>query len=174
MPVERVNPKNKEHQEQHSLTISEHIARYEFAKNFCKGKKVADIACGTGYGMEIIGGDVTGYDKDDLCGNIVIDLDKEAWNKQYNVITSFETIEHLENPDFFLQNCQKTCNLLIISTPIGETFGDNPYHKQVWKLDEFKQLLEKYFICDYYHQERENIGKNLYPGFLVSVCKPTL
>lgn len=31
-----------------------HLARYEFASNYCHGKEVADIACGTGYGTKLI------------------------------------------------------------------------------------------------------------------------
>src|SRR5207248_1181337 len=71
----------------------EHVARYQFAKQFCAGKTVADIACGTGYGMQIlstVSSCVDGYDKQLLCGNQVIDLDSENWAKPYNVIVSFE------------------------------------------------------------------------------------
>jgi len=47
----------------------EHLARYRFARRFCAGKTVADIACGTGYGMNIlreVAASVDGYDKERL------------------------------------------------------------------------------------------------------------
>jgi len=33
--------------------LLEHIKRYKFASKFCKGR-VSDIACGVGYGSEIM------------------------------------------------------------------------------------------------------------------------
>lgn len=155
----------------------EHIARYNFARQFCRGKRVADIACGTGYGMKILGesaASVDGYDKKLLCGNTVMDLEKESWTKSYDVIVSFETIEHLADPLFFLQNIARTSRLVVISSPIGEFRGYNPHHKQVWNLDEFKALLERYFICTYYYQTKEWINRDAkYPvRFAIAVGSP--
>jgi 2-polyprenyl-3-methyl-5-hydroxy-6-metoxy-1,4-benzoquinol methylase len=138
----------------------EHVARYIFARQFCNGKRVADIACGTGYGMKILGeaaASVDGYDKKLLCGNIIMDLDKESWKKSYDVIVSFETIEHLAYPQFFLENIARTSRLALISSPIGEFRGYNPHHKQVWNLEEFKRLMGEYFDCAYYFQIAESI-----------------
>jgi 2-polyprenyl-3-methyl-5-hydroxy-6-metoxy-1,4-benzoquinol methylase len=138
----------------------EHVARYEFAKQFCGAKTVADIACGTGYGSAIlrqVATAVDGYDKLSLCDNTVIDVEREAWDKRYDVIVSFETIEHLANPEFFLENARRTTNFLVISSPIGEFRGYNPHHKQVWKLPRFQALVERYFRCAYYYQNNEHI-----------------
>jgi SAM-dependent methyltransferase len=138
----------------------EHVARYEFASTFCAGKRVADMACGTGYGMRILAGraaSVDGYDREPLCGNRVIDLEKERWDDRYDVIVSFETIEHLGDPAFFLENASRTTERLIVSTPVNEFKGYNPHHKQVWTLSEFTRLVERYFRCDYYVQDGEQI-----------------
>ena len=138
----------------------EHIARYQFAKRFCAGKTVADIACGTGYGMKILAetaAQVEGYDKEALCGNVVLDLEKEAWTKRYDVVVSFETIEHLAAPELLLENARRTAGMLVVSTPIGEFKGYNPHHKQVWTLPQFRGMLEKYFECEYYFQDDEVI-----------------
>src|SRR5512139_3486774 len=46
----------------------EHLHRYRFAKEFVKGKKVLDLACGEGYGSLMLSeeaGDVTGIDIDE-------------------------------------------------------------------------------------------------------------
>lgn len=142
----------------------EHIARYEFAKPYCEGKTVADIASGTGFGMEIlrtVATHVDGYDKEDLGQEFIIDLDHEAWSKQYDVIVSFETIEHLKNPDFFLENVRKTASTVLVSTPLGEEKGwaANPYHEQVWTAAEIRTLLDSYFSCKYHYQVDEFIGE---------------
>lgn len=138
----------------------DHVARYAWAKQFCEGKSVADIACGTGYGLQMLGASsasAEGYDRELLCGNIVIDLEKESWKKSYDIIVSFETIEHLVNPEFFIANVHRTASLFVVSTPIGEFKGYNPHHKQVWKEHEFKALLERWFACRYYYQRGASI-----------------
>lgn len=155
----------------------EHVARYEFAKQFCTGKTVADIACGTGYGTAIlrqVAASVDGYDKELLCGNRTIDLEKESWGTPYDVIVSFETIEHLANPEFFLGNARRTTQLLVVSSPIGEFRGYNPHHKQVWDLPQFQALLEKHFRCSYFFQEAENIQATPFAKtrFVIAVGTP--
>ena len=157
----------------------EHVARYEFAVRFCSGRTVADIACGTGYGSDILRRSakaVQGFDREDLCGNRIVDLEKQSWSERYDVIVSFETIEHLANPEFFLLNAQRTASLLIVSTPIGEFLGYNPHHKQVWTLPEFKVLLENYFTCSYYFQTGTEIQDR--PSgpvrFVIAVASPRL
>jgi 2-polyprenyl-3-methyl-5-hydroxy-6-metoxy-1,4-benzoquinol methylase len=155
----------------------EHLARYHFVKPFCAGKVVADIACGSGYGSEIlreVAARVDSYDKEPLCGNFVIDLEKDAWTSQYDVIVSLETIEHLANPEFFLANAARTSRMLIVSSPIGEFKGYNPHHKQTWELDEFSALLARWFTCTFYYQRGETISPLAEEpiGFVIAVCTP--
>jgi 2-polyprenyl-3-methyl-5-hydroxy-6-metoxy-1,4-benzoquinol methylase len=157
----------------------EHVARYEFARSFCLGKKVADIACGSGYGSEVLrqtASTVHSYDKELLCGNRTIDLDRESWDEDYDVIVSLETIEHLERPEFFLANVARTAKLLIVSTPIGEIPGYNPHHKQVWTLAEFEALLRRWFEVEFYAQHGDMIraGADSDAAFVVAVCRPRL
>ena len=155
----------------------EHVVRYEFARQFCVQKTTADMACGTGYGTRILSAvakSVDGYDSQLLCGNRVIDFEKESWDAHYDVIVSFETIEHLENPEFFLTNVRRSAKEFIVSAPIGELRGYNPYHKQVWSLPEFKTLLEERFTCRYFFQKGERIyDEPIDPiRFVIAVCSP--
>ncbi len=157
----------------------EHVARYRFARQFCAGKRVADIACGSGYGSAIlaeVAAGVDSYDKEPLCGNRLIDLERESWDMAYDVVVSFETIEHLANPAFFLANASRTANLLIVSTPVGEFRGYNPHHKQVWTLSQFRRLLETYFECTYYYQDGEEIRSDPAGSirFVIGVGMPKL
>ena len=160
------------------IVEKEHLIRYEFARDYCKGKTVADIACGTGYGTKIlkeVATSVHGYDKEPLCENHIIDLETEFWEKEYDVIVSFETIEHIENYNFFLENIWKSAKQLVVSSPVGEFAGYNPYHQQVWTLSEFKKHLEKFFSCKYFQQN----GLSILPlnesdkiRFVIAVCSP--
>jgi len=172
-PRERIRPG-----ERNDYVEREHIARYRFAQRYCQNKTVADIACGTGYGTEIlreVAARVDPYDRAPLCGNRIIDLEGESWEEHYDVIVSFETIEHLANPEFFLENCRRTCGLLLVSTPLNEFPGYNPHHKQVWTYPQFRGLVERYFACEYFFQDGETIQSDPDQSrmeFVIAVGRP--
>jgi 2-polyprenyl-3-methyl-5-hydroxy-6-metoxy-1,4-benzoquinol methylase len=164
--------------EYHDIIEKQHVARYEYARRFCKQKNVADIACGSGYGMKILAKDaasVDGYDIKNFGFNKVIDLDSQSWDKHYDVIVSFETLEHLSRPDFFLENVRSHADLLVLSTPIGEQPGHNQFHKQTWTHAELKSRLSKYFECGYHYQASDGEKIDDQPrerGYLIGVCHP--
>lgn len=151
---------------------AEHVLRYELALQYAAGKKVIDIACGSGYGSyllaqkghatEVLGGDL---DAEAIrYGNLKYPharvnrtlIDAEQFKKEgyFDVAVSFETIEHLNNYEQFLKNIYDSLvpgGLLLISTPIvGETRTncDNPYHKIEWSFLDFQSLLKKQFIIE--------------------------
>lgn len=134
----------------------EHTQRYLFATEYCKDKVVLDIASGEGFGtfyLSQVAHEVAGVDVDMEC----IDLAKEKYgqNKKitfsqgtceeipypdgyFDVVVSFETIEHLEecNQDIFLREIKRVLKhdgLLIISSPEHNVFQhvapDYPFHK---------------------------------------------
>lgn len=151
-----------------------HRVRYQFATPYCAGRRVADIASGSGYGMKIlatVARSVEGYDRERLGQRYIIDLEKQDWPENYDVIVSFETIEHLANPDFFLANAARSAPLLILSTPTGEKPGANPFHKQAWTVAELKARIERHYRCEYRCQTGEVIGPDQTPcPTLVAVC----
>jgi hypothetical protein len=110
---------------------------------------------GSGYGSKIlstVASSVDSYDIKNFGFNKVIDLDSQSWDMNYDAIVSFETIEHLSRPEFFLDNVRTHSNLLIVSTPGGETRGANHFHKQVWTSATVKDMLAKRFSCWYRYQ----------------------
>lgn len=133
----------------------EHVARYEFAELYCRDKTVMDIACGAGYGSDKLSKTaklVVGVDKSEEAINYA-NLNYKASNLQYivddatdlkkidqikfDVVVSFETIEHLDKQGRikFLQNIYNflaPSGLLILSTPnkkITSPFSDKPLNK---------------------------------------------
>lgn len=150
----------------------EHIHRYyEALLLIDSNDTVLDIACGTGFGTDMIAtktnGKVTGGDiapeAIDECSNRwkranlefkVLDGTRLAFPDNYfDKIVSFETIEHTG------QYCEmaaefarvlKPGGLLILSTPNREVSSPdgvivNPYHIQEFTCDELKQVLEAAF-----------------------------
>ena len=147
-----------------------HLVRYKFVTGFLKpDDAVLDIACGTGYGSRMLS---------DFCGYVTgIDVNIDAVNYaaknyggknrefyqgdvlkirgQYDVIVSFETIEHISQEEGFLalgnlKECLKPGGILFMSTPkklpeeeLSE--GRLKYHKHEYSYDEFKKLLGTFF-----------------------------
>ena len=147
-----------------------HIARYEFAQKYVKDKIVIDVACGSGYGSRILkeGGaknvvgidnspDAIEYAQEKCRGmDIKFHLDDAVNLTRYgkaDIIVSFETIEHLKEPECFLQEVLGTMyhdGTFIVSTPCREggklgATPQNKFHYQEWSLLEFERLLKSYF-----------------------------
>jgi len=145
-----------------SDVMEEHWARYKHAIQFVKDKKVLDVACGAGYGSDllsktaesVIGGDISpetiAYCKSHYPNSrfFVFDIcDIPYPENLYDVIVSFETIEHIEDGRLFLSEIVrilKKDGKLIISCPLGGNCG-NPYHLTYYQKGTFELVLKKYF-----------------------------
>ncbi|MFH1744598.1 MAG: class I SAM-dependent methyltransferase [bacterium] len=159
-----LNSKTKE-----NIIYDEHLVRYIFASKFVKDKIVLDVACGSGYGAQILANagakEITAIDaseealvqarKNNSKENIKYIFGKAEDVKEndqtFNLIASFETIEHLkpEDHDKFLSELArvlKSDGRLIISTPNKKVFlQKNPYHLKEYLKDEFTTALNKHF-----------------------------
>lgn len=171
--------------EQNLSVLNDHIARYKLACRHVMGKDVLDAACGSGYGtamLKMIGAKiVTGVDISDetiinaqqsygnaqkdvrfITGNI---LDLPFNSESFDVITSFETIEHVDNPSLWIKESSrllKKDGLFIVSTPNRRVTNPgtyahekvfNPFHKKEFTVTEFLgELLPFYDIIDLYGQ----------------------
>lgn len=166
---------------QNDLIYFEHIARYLFAKQFVKGKRVLDVACGSGYGAyELLKGGasaVIGLDN----SRQAISYARKKYKKkgisflrgdaeempfmkgEFDIIVSFETIEHLKNQDEFVievKRVLKNKGLLIISTPNKLVYPKgNIFHTQELTPKNFRNLLRHHFKnLEMYYQD--NISAN--------------
>jgi 2-polyprenyl-3-methyl-5-hydroxy-6-metoxy-1,4-benzoquinol methylase len=193
---EKMNPLNG--------MLLEHLARYYFTVEYAKGR-VLDIACGTGYGSKIIAKakkaeleEIVAADNDEAALNYArsnhfhplirykkVDAeDSELPNKlglgTFDLIISFETLEHLSQEETFMNNLYtmlKPGGTLIISTPFGGGRGkptNEPYHIHQLTEQEFMGLFDAYQEKDFYYQrsvlvEPKREGKH-YP-FGIAVCK---
>ena len=156
----------------------DHLNRYLLTYEFVHDKKVLDIACGAGKGSylmgtkgnahSVLGADISSlsirYASHRYCAPNVsfaeIDGTRLAFNEEFDVVVSFETIEHIATFKEFLKNAWKALKpngTFIVSTPVsGEAFDAkplNPFHTQEWGFDEFQRelnsenfVIEKTFI----------------------------
>lgn len=114
----------------------DHLARYAFAKGYVQNAHVLDIACGVGYGsVPILEGEAESYTGVDInesliqyarniygSGKVNFTVgDIISYNEgSYDIITCFETIEHIQDFSFALKNLYrllKSNGTLIISSP---------------------------------------------------------
>jgi len=152
---------------------NQHIARYDFACTYAKSKEILDIACGEGFGSYMLAGagsrKTIGVDifeetienakKKYLLNNLEFLVgDAQAvlfpfpWNR-FDLIVSFETIEHIKFPGKHLSaitEMLKSDGIYICSTPVraGGSLSEkpaNPFHFREWNLIEFRNLLSEYF-----------------------------
>ncbi len=140
-----------------------HFGRYKTAANYVSGKKVLDIACGSGYGSRIlqlagatsvVGVDVSlqtveyakkNYQENDL-EFICADAEQFEWPERFDLVTSFETIEHLYHPEKFLERIHHLLipdGVFLLSVPLGETRHMDTYHLHAFNQEEVFTLLQK-------------------------------
>ena len=131
-PLHRLNPVRLSYIKSRICT---HFGRDEAALNALNGLKVLDIGCGGGLVCEPLarmGAQVTGADADSVAietaqdhaqaGGLKIDyINKpaEEINKQFDVVLALEIIEHVSNPQSFVQSVSKLVKpdgLVIFST----------------------------------------------------------
>ncbi len=148
--------------------LSIHLKRYEFALSYCKGKQVLDAACGVGYGTNhlaqvassIVGIDINPeaiaygrarFESDRLNFQIANVMETGFLNAQFDVICSFETIEHLPNIPAYLKEMVRILRpdgFYIVSTPQVSKINhrpNNPYHTIEFSRADFETLLHQYF-----------------------------
>lgn len=158
---ERMIPEISDHS-----TFWEHIYRYKFACRYVKDKDVLDIASGEGYGTRallaagaksVIGLDVSVeacvYARQKYAFEVSVSdaLHIALSSQSLDVVTSFETIEHLSAPESFLEECRRVLRptgKLIISTPNKDLFDatrNSQYHVHEFTATEFHAILCKHF-----------------------------
>ncbi len=152
----------------------QHLARYEWAAELCRGKNVVDAACGTGYGSAILAregaGRVQGFDlspeaieearaayadqaKFQVADVAALPLDSASTD----VFVSFETIEHLPEEHGLLREACRVLRpegMFLCSSPNrsitnpGTDIDDQPFnlhHIREYTPEEFDGLLRGYF-----------------------------
>jgi ubiquinone/menaquinone biosynthesis C-methylase UbiE len=148
----------------------EHWHRYHWLCNFLNKQTVADLACGEGYGSALLaqhGNQVTGIDID----SETIEQAKSKYQKtaqlsyinanvlntpledhSIDVVTSFETLEHLTEHQQLLSEFKrilKPAGTLVISTPDKAVYSGsethNEFHLKELTEDEFTELISTHF-----------------------------
>ncbi len=144
-----------------------HWQRYLYFHPWYRNANVVDAASGEGYG--------TNFASVFSAAAVGVDISSEATeysSQRYNgpqfvtgdvcefdysgadLVTSFETIEHLPNPSAFLEKLKACPGKIVISTPNRKTHSPgnqlsdkplNPHHTIEWTPNEFAELINGHF-----------------------------
>jgi SAM-dependent methyltransferase len=143
-----------------------HLAVYEWIADRVRGLRVADLACGEGYGSDVLartGAEVVGVDANPEAHEharlryrrpnlrferrLVEDFDDRC-----DAIVFLQTIEHVSDPGALLAGFAGLAPTTYVSTPnrltlapAGAEKSDNPWHLREYTATEYRELLDPPF-----------------------------
>jgi len=167
----------------------EHLHRYAYAKALVKNKRVLDLACGEGYGSNLLASDAASVVGIDIDASVISHASAKYARKNlrfvtgsitavpiqenhcFDVIVCFEAIEHIENQDELLAETKRLLDpegLLIVSTPNKPIYGEespekNPFHVKELHFTEFQELLGRYFRNIKFLGQRIHPSSSMWP-----------
>lgn len=170
-------------------SYADHILRYEFALEFCRGKRVLDAGCGTGYGSHFLAAngsssvlalDISEEALSEAKQNYRLDNlryelrdvemlgDDQALRGQFDVVVNFENIEHLPHPERMVSGVATVLakvGTFITSTPNGAISDLDKSGKplNVFHVKEFTEEELRLFLSPYF-QHVSMYGQWLTPG----------
>jgi cyclopropane fatty-acyl-phospholipid synthase-like methyltransferase len=145
-------------------TLHLHLQRYHYAGKWLLPGTVADMACGSGYGSYLLATKY-GHELNQIIAidnsEVAIDYCKKFYshnkiifelndafdfrpNVAINTIVSLETIEHLREPQRFVNQAAsmlETGGRFIASAPVTPSMDANPYHHSDFTVQSFKKLF---------------------------------
>jgi len=146
-----------------------HLVVYEWIAARTAGKRVVDMACGEGYGSNVLAATaagVVGVDANPEAHeharlryarpNLRFERDLvESFAEPCDAVVFLQTIEHVQDSGAILEHFKSmlapggvayvsTPNLLTLA-PGGAEKSDNPWHVKEYRAEEFRELCEAHF-----------------------------
>jgi SAM-dependent methyltransferase len=143
-----------------------HLVVYEWIAERCAGLKVVDMACGEGYGTEVLARrarEVTGVDANPEAfeharlkytrpGVRFVRNMIELHAEPCDAVVFLQTIEHVPDPQGVLRHFGDMAATVYVSTPnlltlapVGAEKSGNPWHLREYRVAEFRALCESVF-----------------------------
>jgi ubiquinone/menaquinone biosynthesis C-methylase UbiE len=177
-------------------SVWEHIYRYRFASQHVPGRDVLDVACGEGYGSASLlkagARSVIGVDVDPATCEYArqkYGIDARQGNAtalpfaadSFDLVVSFETIEHVAEPTRFLDECARVLKRgghLVISTPNVKAYNPtndpnhNPFHCSEMTESEFLSAVGQRFSSIRRYSQLPAAARNWSPRSLRLIHTP--
>ena len=168
--------------------VYEHWHRYLLAQKYVTGKRVLDAASGEGYGasllakaaVSVVGVDISPeatrhathrYAGNNLCFVTASVAKIPLPDASFDVIVSFETIEHMTEHVAFMQEIERLLapgGMLIISSPNRPEYTDktgyhNEFHVKELDRGELKMLLDRHLPAQKWFAQRPAFHSMIWP-----------
>ena len=165
--LERIIPEEVLQQDLHAQNSLElHYQRYLFAAKHLRPGNALDIACGVGYGSELLatgGAGVEVIDGVDCSAEAIAYAESHFSNPlvnfycesaetfldrhicKYSTIVSLETVEHLVQPQKFIAACHRALvdnGVAVFSVPVSPTIDINPHHLTDFSRKSILEMLK--------------------------------
>jgi 2-polyprenyl-3-methyl-5-hydroxy-6-metoxy-1,4-benzoquinol methylase len=146
-----------------------HLVVYEWIAARAAGLRVVDMACGEGYGSDVLArtaAGVVGVDANPEAheharlrytrANLRFERDLvETFSEPCDAVVFLQTIEHVQDPGAILEHFKSmlvpggvayvsTPNLLTLA-PQGAEKSENPWHVKEYRAEEFRELCAAHF-----------------------------
>jgi hypothetical protein len=143
-----------------------HLVVYDWIRRRVGGLRVVDMACGEGYGSDVLSrsaASVVGVDANpDAHEHAKARYTRPGLRFERDMIQTFaepcdavvflQTIEHVEEPGELLEHFKRISDVAYISTPNvltlapkGAERSGNPWHVHEYRAQEFGELLDRHF-----------------------------
>jgi SAM-dependent methyltransferase len=146
-----------------------HLVVYEWIADRSRGRRIVDLACGEGYGSDVLArhaSNVVGVDANPeafeharlkyTAPNLSFERNMiELWQGDVDCVVFLQTIEHVQDPDAMLDHVREligpggvafvsTPNVLTLA-PKGQARSGNPWHVREYRPEEFESLCDAHF-----------------------------
>jgi 2-polyprenyl-3-methyl-5-hydroxy-6-metoxy-1,4-benzoquinol methylase len=143
-----------------------HLVVYEWIAERCAGLSVVDMACGEGYGTDVLArraSRVTGVDANpDAYEHARLKYTRpgvrfvrdmiELYREPCDAVVFLQTIEHVPDPEGALRHFKEMADTVYVSTPNlltlappGADKSGNPWHLREYRASQFRRLCESVF-----------------------------
>lgn len=168
--------------------VYEHWQRYLIARKYVQGKRVLDVASGEGYGSNLLAASAASVVGVDVSADAVAHATARYGaanlrfiaasctqiplpDQSFDVIVSFETIEHITEHETFLREVNrllKPDGLFVISSPNRPEYSDktgykNEFHVKELDRAELKSLLDPHFVAQRWFAQRAAFHSMVWP-----------
>lgn len=148
-------------EDSNNVTVQRCFFAYEFARDYVKGKRCADIGCADGYGTQYLADyaqQITGVDYSEPTLALAREKHKAKTNLHFvsgsvpplpletaslDVITAFQFIEHIHDRLGFMKEVYRVLKpggLFLCSTPNAKmSIARNPFHVHEYTFDEMRK-----------------------------------
>ncbi|MFM7404607.1 MAG: methyltransferase domain-containing protein, partial [Erythrobacter sp.] len=155
--------------EQRGRIVYEHLHRYALCREYVGGRRVLDLACGTGYGTAILGAAAAQVTGVDINPTAIREARKRYASKNvkfvigdcydlpfeegsFDIVVANEMIEHVEDHKGLLDEVRRVLSpngVLLVSTPNKPVYNrykpPNAFHVSEMEVPEFRKLLTDRF-----------------------------